>query len=246
MNSKQAQNTCCLDQTSPRRRKGHLQLGSRGRAATTQRFLNRAMLRRHARWIQTSVAASQDLMEKICSDIKVRVEGPDKSPIVEFKANLPSFDPSPDKYDRVPGVILKAPDITEESQRDLFLYGKQHLQTIHGLASDTKLDKPMFIEKIDKLLARWEKLFSAQFSEGMEQMVEALKDLRELLVGDSAPLLPFNASAVAAQKTKVQEALNKAPAIKEAIPVALAKIEEVEIAAKIKCAALTTSMKHQE
>lgn len=41
-------------------------------------------------------------------------------------------------------------------------------------------------------------------------MAEALKALRELLIGDSAPLLPFDASTITAQNNKVDEALKEA------------------------------------
>lgn len=70
--------------------------------------------------------------------------------------------------------------------------------------------------------------------------------MRELLAGDSAPPLPFDASTIAAQKTQIEEALKQATAIEEAIPVALAKIEEVEVVAKMKCEALAACKNYQE
>lgn len=163
---------------------------------------------------------------------------------IEAYINIPSFDPAPDKYDGMSGIILRASDITDESQRDFFLYAKQNLQLLQDLASATVLDKPMFAERVNKVLARWEKLFSTQIREGMAKMVEALRDLKELLNSNIQP--PFDVDGMAAHKSRLEDALKEAGAILEAIPASVVELEGLEATAKLKLEALVAARGQQE
>jgi hypothetical protein len=183
-------------------------------------------------------------LEKISSGIKSRVEA--------FKKDLgdvfvvPPFDPPPDKYDGVPGVILRATDITDSSERDFFTYVQQDMKTLQGLANTEITNKIAFSSQINKILVHWTKLFSSHISGGMEEMMQALNELKEHIASDALSPLPFDAAGITAHETRVEEALKEAAALQQVIPGALKEISEVEAAALVKCTDLAALKEKQK
>lgn len=189
--------------------------------------------------------ANKESMDKLSSEIKLRVDTFEKAVDDDFD-NVPSFDHVPDKYEGMPRVILRASDVTNLSGQDFFLYVKQDLELFQKLANAEELDKAVLAEMVEKVLTRWEKLFSTHIIEGMEKMAEALKELRALLVGTDATLPSPDIDGVSAYKGRVEETLKEAAAIQEAIRSILSQFDASEAIAQKKRDALATTRKQQE
>lgn len=93
-------------------------------------------------------------MENIGSGLRSRIETLEKS--IGYAFTVPSFEANSaeDKYDGVPGIILRATDITEPSEQDFFTYVQQDIRKLQGIFGAKTLVRAAISSQIDKIISR--------------------------------------------------------------------------------------------